>query len=454
METNKLYALADALATCVNSTGGSSSGCSTLFSAAKPAGGTAPSNTLNAALNIVRNPGQNVAAVFGAIGGTPPFPTGYTQAPNDWTMSLTITSPNMVLPTVIDIDANGNVWAVGQEGTLDEYSPQGTVLSDVNWCDAVTTTDPITGITTSACTKYLQEVFGMAIDTNGYIWVVDYQGPSNSSGELVQFQSSSSGGTAGAPVQQANSNYYRNDTSIQFPQAVSADSNGNVFVLNTDPSSASVYTNGTQAPVYASLGQYPPYYIVDPLGLAVDSSHGFWMADADNTVSHYNSSGTLNGYVTCCNESYGIATDSGGNLWVANYGSSSFSEVTSSFSTPLNQVSTGGVNHPAGVAIDAGQNVWIANYRGKSITEIAGIANTVLTGTTTALTAGTAISPTTGVYTTGGYGLDASLNSPIALVPDAAGNLWVANESNNDVVMFFGLATPTKMPIQPTPTAP
>jgi hypothetical protein len=215
-----------------------------------------------------------------------------------------------------------------------------------------------------------------------------------------------------------------------------------------------VYTNGTQAPVSASLGQYPPYYIVNPLGLAVDNSHGFWMADGDNTVSHYSSSGTLNGYVTCCNESYGIATDSGGNLWVANYGSSSFSEVTSAFSTPLNQVSTGGVNHPAGVAIDAGQNVWIANYRGKSITEIAGIANTVLTGTTTALTAGTAISPTTGVYTTGGYGLDASLNSPIALVPDAAGNLWVANESNNDVVMFFGLATPTKMPIQPVPTAP
>jgi streptogramin lyase len=434
LETNKLYALANSLAPCVNSSG---NGCSALFSAATPAGGTAPTNTVGAALNIVRNPGQNVVAVYQAATGVPPYATGLTKAPNDWTMSMTITNSSFLLPTALDIDANGYVWAVGQEGTIYELSPQGTVLSG------------------SGFGQYLQESFGLTIDTNGYLWVTDYQSgynnpPATGYGALVEFQTTTSGGTPGAIL----STYgFREDPSIMYPLAVSADTNGTVFLLNSDPSSASVYTNGTQNPLSASLGQYT-YYIVNPTALAVDNAHGFWMADSDNTVSHYSSTGAVEGYVTCCNESNGIATDSFGNAWVASYGNNSFSEVTNANTVPLNQVSTGGVYYPEGVAVDAGQNVWFANYRGKSISEIAGNAGTVLMGTSTALAAGTAISPTTGVYTTGGYGLDAKMNTPIAVVPDTAGNLWVADQDNSDFVMFFGLATPTKMPVQPSPTAP
>jgi hypothetical protein len=434
IESNKLYALADSLAPCVNSSG---NGCSALFSAATPAGGSPPGNTLSAALNIVRNPGQNVNAVYMAATGTPPFVNGYTQAPNDWTMSLTITNSSFLLPSAMDIDANGYVWAVGQEGTLYELSPQGTVLSGAGFG------------------QYLQESFGLTIDTNGYIWVSDYESQYNSSGTgtgaVVLFQSTTSGGTAGAIL---GTNGFREDSSIQYPYALSADTNGNIFLLNSDPASASVYKQSQNSPVSPSLGQYN-YYITEPLALAVDNAHGYWMSDGDYTVSHYSSTGTGEGFVVnCCNESYGVATDSGSNLWVANYGNSTFSEVTNANTIPLNKVSAGGLASPAGVAVDAGQNVWFANYHGASITEIAGNAGTVLTGTTTALAAGTAISPTNGTYGTGGYGLDAKMNSPIALVPDSAGNLWVADKNNNDIVMFFGLATPTKMPVQPTPAAP
>jgi hypothetical protein len=455
VESNKLYALADSLAPCVNSTG---NGCSALFSAATPAGGTAPTNTLSAALNIVRNPGQNVNAVYQAATGTPPFANNYTQAPNDWTMSLTIKSTNMLMPTALDIDGNGNVWVVGQEGTLDEYSPQGTVLFDTDWYTTLCYNSSNNSY--SPC-EYLQESFGLTIDTNGYLWVSDYESPYNcnvsgcptpytGNGGMIVFYSSTTGGTAGQPLP---SNGLREDGSIQYPYALSADSNGNVFLLNSDPASASVYKQSQYNPVSASLGQYD-YYVTEPLALAVDNAHGYWMSDGDYTVSHYSSSGTAEGFVNCCNESYGIATDSGGNLWVANYGNSTFSEVSSTNGIPLNKVAAGGITSPAGVSVDAGQNVWFANFRGGSISEIAGNAGTVLTGTTTALSAGTAISPTSGIYGPGGYGLDAKLNAPIALVPDSAGSLWVADQNNSDVVMFFGLATPTKMPVQPVPTAP
>ena len=64
----KIDTLADILATCVNT-----GSCGPLFRAATPAGGTAPDNTLDAALNIARNPSANVAALFAISTPTAPF---------------------------------------------------------------------------------------------------------------------------------------------------------------------------------------------------------------------------------------------------------------------------------------------------------------------------------------------------------------------------------------------
>jgi hypothetical protein len=98
------------------------------------------------------------------------------------------------------------------------------------------------------------------------------------------------------------------------------------------------------------------------------------------------------------------------------------------------------------VAVDASQNVWLTNLIGASITEIAGNGS--------AAGVGTAISPSVGAYGVGGYGLDASLHSPLGIAPDRSGNIWVSNQGANAITMFFGLATPTVTPLQAVPTAP
>src|SRR5580704_5529924 len=124
-ETGKIYALADAVASCINSDG--TTACSPLFTAATPSGGSAPTNTWDAVVNIVKNPGNNVAGVFSAIGPQPPFATTLTQAPNDWTLSLTVTgggifasptgTPPDESPEALAIDSQGNVW-VGDHGGI------------------------------------------------------------------------------------------------------------------------------------------------------------------------------------------------------------------------------------------------------------------------------------------------------------------------------------------------
>ena len=76
----KINSIANLLNTCTSAT--SASGCTALFSATTPGGGTAPSNTLDAALNLVRNPGRNVAALYTQSTASTAFTTALTVAPS------------------------------------------------------------------------------------------------------------------------------------------------------------------------------------------------------------------------------------------------------------------------------------------------------------------------------------------------------------------------------------
>jgi hypothetical protein len=432
VETGKLYALADALASCVNSAGGSA--CAPLFNAATPMGGAPPADTLGAALNIVKNPGQNVAAVFNAIGPSPAYPTSLSKPPNDWTMSLTVTGGGLNLPTALDIDKEGVVWVASETGGVSAFSPQGSPVSATAYGATVT-----------------EQSFGLTIDTSGDIWVTNYNAPYNAAGAVTEFLGTNSGSPGSVVLNNGNAGFY--DSSLQYPFAVAADTNGNIFVANNGSSSATVYS-GKGALVAPGLGENLGLEAF-PQAIAVDASHGFWLPDSNYRVDHVSALGALLSTTVCCDDSYGLATDSYGNVWVANYLGQSVSEVTSSGALAINQASVGGLYYPSMVAVDAAQNVWVTNRHSGSISEIAGNSGTVLAGTNTALPPGTGISPAVGTYGTGGYGLDSGLNLPYGIVPDGSGNVWVSdNGAGNKIVMFFGLATPTATPVMPTPVAP
>jgi hypothetical protein len=412
IETGKLTALANSLAGCVNSNG---SNCSTLFSAATPALGSAPTDTLMAAVNVVRNPGTNVTDVFNAGSGFAVFPTTLAQAPHDWTLSMTVKGGGLSSPTSLGMDSQGNVFVAGYYGVLNAFTPQGTPLSATGF-----------GV------GNLSESYGLVVDKNDEIWVTTEESPFHypTRGGMGRFAALSSGTPGG---------YYGSysDYSMDYPVGLSTDTTGAIFIANYGNSSGTVL-NGTKSAWIQFQGSGNSAF---PVAVAADGAGGMWLANqGDHTVTHVASDGTILGRPTCCNGGNGVATDSAGNAWISNYYGTSVSEVSYAGAVLQPGIQAGGISYPSGVVVDGNQDVWVANYRGTSFSKIAGINN--------AAGSGTALSPSTG------FGRDASLLLPFGIGVDMSGDVWVANFANNDLVEFFGLAAPTKTPTMPVPAQP
>lgn len=206
--TARINTLADALNSCA----ADGSGCSDLFSAATPASGTAPSNTLQAILDIAQNPGNNAGMVFSASLASPniPFMPTLSGAPNDWTLALTFTggglgfAPGLPVPftdgsggagqflnTAMAIDATGNIWVTGfnanfgggaievdlKGGMITEFSNLGAPLKSPSSLSpgGVTVTYggyiPVLGGGFGSNAGTLGS-HGIAIDPSGNAWVV------------------------------------------------------------------------------------------------------------------------------------------------------------------------------------------------------------------------------------------------------------------------------------------
>jgi streptogramin lyase len=113
----------------------------------------------------------------------------------------------------------------------------------------------------------------------------------------------------------------------------------------------------------------------------------------------------------------GIAVDGYGNVWVANFQSSSITELspTGSILSGTNGYSAAGLDEPTSLAIDIYGNVWAANYNGDSVSEFN--------------SSGTKISGPPGFTGSG-------LNRPYGIAFDNLSHVWIANIGGNNLSEF------------------
>lgn len=410
-ETAKLLTLANVLATCVNSDGGSA--CNPLFAAATIAQ-SIPTTTLDAALNVVENPSNNVTAVFDAGVPQGPFHPSLPAPPNDWTMSITYGGCNPACgglnsPAFLAIDSGGNVLVANYSGgVVSKFSPAGV--------PAVAAGIPGEG---------LNESYGIAIDGSDNVWVTNNQSVTGANNHHVGSVSEFS--SAGIE----RSGYGYTGGGIYFPLAVAADSTGAIWIADYGSSAATLLADDGSA-VSGSTG-YGASALPFTSAVAVDASHNAWFA-VEKGVAEITPQGAVTGY-SCCSDPAGIAVDALGNVWVADYSASAVVELTSTGTVENRTTVVGGNAGPQGIAVDGAGSVWTADYRGNSLVELAGSTATVL-------------SPPQG------FALDATLNEPYALAVDASGNLWLSNAGNNTLTQFVGLASPIKTPLLGPPVQP
>jgi hypothetical protein len=236
---SEIYTLANIIAICVNSLGGvanDNSNCGPLFGLTTPAGGTAPTDTVQAALNIAHNPALNAAKLFQTLSGQGQFSGGLTSAPNDWTLAVVYSGGGFSAPKSTTIDAQGNVWVANSGGnSVSVLAQSGVPLANT----------PLTG-------NGLAQPSAVAMDAAGNAWVA------NSGGTTVSaFPSTSAGGVfSGSP--------FSGSGTIAAPSAIAVDATGNIWVANHSNSSV------TELSATGALVQQVKTGVSSPVALAVD----------------------------------------------------------------------------------------------------------------------------------------------------------------------------------------
>jgi streptogramin lyase len=404
---SRINSLANLLNTCTTAT--SSAGCTPLFSATTPSGGTAPNNTLDAALNLVRNPGSNVAALYTQSTASTAFTPALTAAPSDWTMFLNYTGGGMNAPTALGIDSTGNVWVAGYYGVASKFSPTGAPVFP-------------NGITGGG----LFHSYGLAIDPENNVWILDEDSPVGVNGgygsvtvlsSTGQLLSGPTGYTAGG---------------IAYPIAIAIDTNSTAWVTDSHNASITLFS-GTGEPLSGPTGYQWPQ-LAYSYGIAIDANHNGWAtSNEDDTITKISPDGSKFTSYACCSGPSGVAIDQRGFVWVANYLGDSISQLAGDGTVISSGYSDGkaSISHPQGIAIDGSGHVWVTNILGSSITELAGSA---------ANSPGQILSPTAG------WAKDAGLNYGYEVAIDASGNLWVVNKTTNTLTEIVGLATPVRTP--------
>ena len=245
---------------------------------------------------------------------------------------------------------------------------------------------------------------------------------------------------------------------LNSPSGVAVDSNGNVFIADTNNDVvrkvtaatgfiSTVAGNGTLG-YSGNGGAATSAELQYPYGVAVDSSGDLYIADTFNAVIRkVTASGTIStvagsnipGYtgdgstatLAELNYPYGVAVDSSGNLFIADTGNSAIRKVASGNITTVAGTTVSGytgdggaatsatLQNPQGVAVDASGNLFIADTGNVVVREVSGgnistVAN---------------LGRNYGYGGDGGVATSAQLNSPYDVAVDSSGDVYITDLS-------------------------
>ncbi len=350
-------------------------------------------------------------------------------------------------PRGVAVDSNGNIY-VGDVNNhrvirIDGATKNSSVL-------AGTGSSGFSGDGGAATSAQLNEPYGVAVDSSGNVYIADtgnrrIRRVTISTGNISTFAGTGASG---------NHNAFRTSATFSWIYDVAADSSNNLYMADRSNSLVRLLT--------ASTGQVSNFFgpqiggrsLGAPEGVGLDSSGNLWVTNQTNhhvfkrtsagTGSHFAGSLTFgpgfggDGFAATSarlSQPRDAAADSSGNVYIADSGNHRIRRVDTSgnistFAGTGAASSTGDggaassatLNSPEKLALDSSDNIYIGETNGNRVRKIdtAGIISTIA-----------GLGPT--AVGDGGAAASASLNLPSGAAADAAGNIYIADATNNRI---------------------
>ena len=385
-------------------------------------GGACASFGASATCNVTVNSAQSVSASFVAPGSAQANLLATITAGGVYGQGGSFTTPNgnnggisansLYQPENLAVDGGGNLYVADLQNSRVLYYPSGSTTATRVYGQNGSFTN---GSAPAVSANSLNNPYGLALDSSGDLYIADW----NNSRVLFY----PAGSTTATRVYGQNGSFTTNTannggvsaSSLNGPQAVALDSSGDLYVADTGNSRILFYPVGSTAAtrVYGQNGSF--------------------------TTNTPNNGGVS---ATSMNQPFAITLDSSGDLYVADdqnsrvlfypVGSTTATRVygqNGSFATNTHNnggVSANSLYGPQGVALDSGGNLYVADYFNSRVLFYPA-------GSTTAAR----VYGQHGSFTSNSANTDAnSLSNPAAVVLDSTGNLYVADKSNNRVLEF------------------
>ena len=363
------------------------------------------------------------------------------------------TSADLIAPFALAVDSSGNVYfAENGDSRIRKIDAKSLDISTV----VGNGTPGFSGDGSDPTKAQLNSPTGVAVDSAGNLYIADSLNcrirKAASGGSISTFAGNgtfSYSGDGGAATQ----------AQLNTPQGVAVDTNFNVYIADTlNNVVRKVSPNGTISN-YAGNGgagssgdgsAATSAQLHGPQGLAIDASGNLFIADTMNAkvrkVSASGVIGTVAGSGTAgfggdggaaasaqLNLPVGVAVDSSGNLYIADFGNSRVRKVSASGATIGTVAGNGSAGYsgdggpavkaqltgPQGVAVDSAGNLYIADTGNNLVRE-------VTAGGQIATVAGNGLAGYSG---DGGQATLAQAGNPVGVAVDAVGNIYIVDAS-------------------------
>jgi len=309
----------------------------------------------------------------------------------------------------------------------------------------------------SATSAQLSFASAVAVDSAGNLYIADYNRIRKVSNGVITTVAGN--GTQGF----SGDNGPATSAQLGSPEGVAVDPAGNLYIADERYDEIRKVANGV---ITTAAGKFPVSIGVDPIGdngpatsaelngpigVAVDSASNLYIADSSNQRIRKVANGVIttvagngasygpigdNGPATSAELNFpeGVAVDSVGNLYIADYGNRRIREVSNGVITTIAGNGTGGfsgdggpatsasLSRVKGIAVDAVGNLYIADTDYNRVRKVSNGVITTVAGNGSA-----------GFSGDNGPSTAAELNGPVGVAVDSAGNVYVADSGNDRI---------------------